>query len=99
VPGIVRTGEGQRVLPNTLHVRFPGVAGRDVLAHASDVAASTGSACHSDHDAVSGVLGAMGLGAAEAMGAVRLSLGRSTTAADVERAAASIAAAFSLTRR
>jgi cysteine desulfurase len=99
VPGIVRTGEGAPILPNTLHVRFPGVAGRDVLAHASDVAASTGSACHSDHDTASGVLGAMGLTSAEAMGAVRLSIGRSTTAADIERAAASLVHAFALTRR
>ncbi len=93
VPGIVRTGEGEPTLPNTLHVRFPGVAGRDVLAHASDIAASTGSACHSGDDSASGVLGAMGLRASEAMGAVRLSLGRATTAADIERAATSLVAA------
>jgi cysteine desulfurase len=99
VPGIIRTGDGEPTLPNTLHVRFPGVAGRDVLAHASEVAASTGSACHSDHDMASGVLGAMGLSSADAMGAVRLSLGRSTTRADIDRAAASLVRAYGLIRR
>lgn len=38
-----------------------------------------GSACHSEHDAVSGVVFAMGVDAAQAAGAVRLSVGRMTT--------------------
>ena len=58
------------------------MSGRALLAEAADVvAASVGSACHSEHDAVSGVLAAMGADAARAAGAVRLSVGRMTTPA------------------
>lgn len=94
IPGIVRTGADAPTLPNTLHVRIPAVRGAAVLAAAPDLAAATGSACHSDHDAPSGVLGAMGVPAREAMGALRLSLGRSTTSDDIDRAAAAITEAL-----
>jgi cysteine desulfurase len=52
-----------------------------------------GSACHSEHDAVSGVLAAMGADAARAAGAVRLSVGRMTTPAEIERAVTGLVAA------
>jgi cysteine desulfurase len=94
VPGIVRTGEAVPSLPNTLHVRFPGRDGAQILACAPAVAASTGSACHAHDGSVSGVLGAMGLTAAQARGAVRLSLGRHTTADEIERAAMALIEAF-----
>jgi cysteine desulfurase len=80
-------------LPNTLNVSLEGVEGEDVLRRAPQVAASTGSACHSGHTEPSAVLLAMGLSRRRALGAVRLSLGRWTTAADVERAAAALIAA------
>jgi len=94
IPSIVRTGADVETLPNTLHVRLPGVRGAVVLEHTPEVAAATGSACHSEHDTPSGVLAAMGVPAREAMGALRLSLGRSTTSADVERAAAALIAGW-----
>jgi cysteine desulfurase len=82
-------------LPNTLNVSFPGVSGRALLERcADDVAASVGSACHSEHDAVSGVLAAMGFDHLRAMGAVRLSVGRATTDADIDRAADSLIGAW-----
>lgn len=91
---IERTGDGVATLPNTLHVRIPGTVGADVLAAASDdVAAATGSACHADDDAPSGVLGAMGVSTRAARGALRLTLGRSTTADDIDRAARALVAA------
>jgi cysteine desulfurase len=81
-------GHPEHRLPNTLHVSFPGVSGRALLAEAADVvAASVGSACHSENDAVSGVLAAMSADAARAAGAVRLSVGRMTTSEEVRRAA------------
>jgi cysteine desulfurase len=98
ISGITRTGEGVPTLPNTLHVRLPNCSAAAVLAAAPEVAASTGSACHTDDDAPSGVLGAMGWSPAEAAGALRLTLGRRTTEADIERAAAAIAHAFSTLR-
>lgn len=91
VPGVERTGEGALLLPNTLHVRFPGRAGAEVLAAAPAIAASTGSACHAHGDGQvggpPGVLAAMGIDARSAAGAVRLGVGRFTTEADVDHAA------------
>lgn len=48
------------------------------------VAASSGAACSSGGSEPSHVLRAMGIPADEALGAVRLSLGRTTTAADID---------------
>jgi cysteine desulfurase len=88
VPDLKLNGHPEHRLPNTLHVSFPGVSGRKLLGDAADVlAASVGSACHSEHDTVSGVLAAMGAEAVRAAGAVRLSVGRGTTRDEVERAA------------
>jgi cysteine desulfurase len=93
-------GHVQYRLPNTLHVSFPGVSGRDLLRQVSPaVAASVGSACHSERDAVSGVLAAMGLNSTRAAGAVRLSVGLMTTAGEIEQAARSIFDAWAHLRR
>jgi len=95
IPGLRLNGHPEHRLPNTLHVSFPSVSGRALLAEAADVvAASVGSACHSEHDAVSGVLAAMGADASRAAGAVRLSVGRMTTSEEVKRAAEGLAAAW-----
>jgi cysteine desulfurase len=73
-------------LPNTLNVRFPGASGDAVLGGAPEVAASTGSACHAGHESASAVILAMGVPPEEALGSVRLTLGRHTTEEDVARA-------------
>lgn len=70
-------------LPNTLMVSFPAALGRDVLLHAPQVAASTGSACHAGRDTPADTLLAMGVSPDVALGAVRLSLGHDNTPADV----------------
>ncbi|QXE91807.1 cysteine desulfurase [Geomonas subterranea] len=90
--GVVLNGPEKERLPNTLNVSFEGVVGADLLARLPDIAASTGSACHDGKGELSGVLKAMGLSSAQGFGAVRLSLGRLTTAEEVDRAAALIAA-------
>lgn len=90
VPGLVRTVPAQDALPNTLHVRLPDVVGAKVLARAPTVAASTGSACHAGVHQPSDVLLAMGIEAEDALGALRLSVGRSTTIDAVDRAAAAL---------
>ena len=88
IPGLVLNGHPTERLPNTLHISFPGISGRDLLSRvAEQVAASVGSACHSETDAVSGVLAAMGCNAERARGAVRLSVGRMTTPEEIEIAA------------
>jgi cysteine desulfurase len=82
-------------LPNTLHVSFPGVSGKALLAACADeLAASLGSACHAHGDAVSGVLAAMGCDAARALGAVRLSVGWGTSAAEIDQAATALMQAY-----
>jgi cysteine desulfurase len=95
IPGLVLNGHPEQRLPNTLNISFPDVDGRDLLAHAAaEVAASVGSACHEESDAVSGVLGAMGIEATRARGAVRLSIGTPTTDTEIERAAKALISAW-----
>lgn len=86
VPGVALSGQGAWRLPNTLNVRFPGARGGAVLAATPEVAASTGSACHDGGESASLVLRAMGIPEADALGAVRLSLGPETTQEEVDRA-------------
>ncbi|MBA2662258.1 MAG: aminotransferase class V-fold PLP-dependent enzyme [Bradymonadaceae bacterium] len=95
VPGLALNGHRDHRLPNTLNVRFPRVAGPALLSLATDVAASTGSACHEGHDQPSPVILAMGLSPDQAMGSVRLTLGRSTNETNVLRAADILASAWS----
>lgn len=90
VPGLRLNGHPEKRLPNTLNVRFPGVAGHALLDACPAVAASTGSACHEGEGSASPVIRAMGLSAEEAVGSVRLTLGRGTRGKDVERAAAAL---------
>ena len=86
ISGTFLNGHPEQRLPNTLNLSIPGVDGRDLLVLAEDeVAASVGSACHEDSDLVSGVLGAMGIEAVRARGAVRLSIGSPTTEAEIDR--------------
>jgi len=88
VPGLAVNGDPAQGLPNTLHVAFPGTTGRAMLAQAGDrVAASLGSACHSGDHTVSGVLAAMAIDPARAAGSLRLSVGWTTTEAEVDAAA------------
>lgn len=91
VPGWVRISPVDGCLPNTLMVAVPGRLGADVLDGAIGLAASTGSACHSGVHSPSSALLAMGIDHDLALGALRLSLGRSTTSEDVTRAAEAIA--------
>nr|WP_262496153.1 aminotransferase class V-fold PLP-dependent enzyme [Nonomuraea sp. SYSU D8015] len=94
LPGRVRlNGHPTERLPGTLNVSIDGITGRALLAAVPEVAASTGSACHEGDDTPSPVLTAMGLPAHRARAALRLSLGRWSTAAEVRRAARLIAQA------
>ncbi len=84
------TGLGAPRLPNTLHLLVEGMVGNDLLAAAPEVAASTGSACHAGVSEPSAVLLAMGLTPGEALGSIRLSVGRYTTQEEVDAAAAAL---------
>ncbi len=94
IPDIVLTGHSTARLPNTLNVLFPDVSGRAVLEACPQVMASTGSACHADREEASAILRAMGIPEHKALGAVRLSLGATTTAREIEDAADALANAW-----
>jgi cysteine desulfurase len=81
---LVLNGHPRERLPNTLNVSFVGRNGADMLEELDGIAASTGSACHSGRIELSPVLKAMGVEAGVGMGAVRFSLGRSTSTADID---------------
>lgn len=74
-------------LPNTLNISIPGVIGNDLLDAVPDVAASTGSACHAGVHKPNETLLAMGASVDAALGVLRLSIGRYTTAEEVDFAA------------
>jgi cysteine desulfurase len=96
--GMRRNGHPDSRLPNTLSVSFRGVRADDLLASiAADVAASAGSACHSQEVRLSPVLRAMGIGLDWGMGTLRLSLGRYTTADEIDRACCLISEAVRVT--
>lgn len=79
-PGVER-------LPNTCNFSFrgPQLQGREVLAQCRVLQASVGAACHSDHgDRPSPVLLSCGVPFDVARNALRLSVGRSTTRAQVD---------------
>jgi cysteine desulfurase len=61
-----------------------------LLSSMPTIALSAGSACHSGQDKPSSVLLALGLEPIDALGAIRLSLGRWSTEVEVEEAAAQI---------
>jgi cysteine desulfurase len=87
-------GHPQRRLPNTLSLSFRNrEANRLLEAIGLEVAASAGAACHSGSVAISHVLEAMAVPVEWAMGTLRLTTGRMTTAEEVDRAAQVIGAA------
>jgi len=81
---VVLNGHPHERLPNTLNVSFVGKVGSEILARMEGVAASTGSACHSDSVELSPVLKAMNIPPEIGMGAIRFSLGRTTTREEIE---------------
>jgi cysteine desulfurase len=81
---VVLNGHPSERLPNTLNVGFRGEIGSELLARIPNIAASTGSACHAGNMQMSPVLQAMGVPVDVGLGAVRFSLGRYTTHADIQ---------------
>ena len=81
---VILNGHPIERLANTLNVSFVGQVGAEILAHLPGVAASTGSACHAGSVELSPVLRAMRVAPEIGMGAIRFSLGRTTTQEEVE---------------
>ena len=83
-------GHPEKRLPNTASVSFRGLEADRILVNLQTVAASAGAACHSDQVEVSHVLAAMNVPVEYAMGTLRFSVGRYTTAEEVDRAVAEV---------
>lgn len=83
---IVLHGHVEHRLPNTLNVGFHGMEARLLLERLEGVAASTGSACHAGGAEMSPVLAAMQVPEETGRGAIRFSLGRGTTQAEIDYA-------------
>lgn len=77
-------GHPELRLPNTLNINFKNKVGQDILSSVPQIAASTGSACHTGEVNLSPVLKAMGVKESAGMGAVRFSLGRYTTKSEID---------------
>jgi cysteine desulfurase len=95
VPEIRVNGHPERRVAGNLNLTFPGgVDAQALMAAAPEVCVSTGSACSSAAVEPSYVLRAIGIPEAEARATLRIGIGRFTSPADVDRAAASLAAGW-----
>ena len=89
IDGLSVNGSMTDRLPGNLNVSFEGVDGEALLVSLDDVAVSSGAACTQAEP--SHVLMALGLTKDRALASLRFGIGRSTTAAEVDYAAAKVA--------
>jgi cysteine desulfurase len=92
IPNISINSRAAGRVPNTSNICFSGVESESVLLHLDllGICASSGSACTTGEPEPSHVLRAMGLSNLQAQGALRFSLGRSTTREQVEAVAGAL---------
>jgi cysteine desulfurase len=93
IPGIAINGSLDARIPGNLNLTFPVRAAADLMAAAPDLCVSTGSACSSAEIEPSYVLQALGLSDDLAARTLRIGIGRFTSAADIDFAAAALSAA------
>ena len=86
ITGAALNGHRTQRLPNNAHFSFEGVLGEDLVAalDMSGIACSVGSACTSGQLTPSHVLKAIGLSDTQALGALRVTVGRWTKPQDIE---------------
>jgi cysteine desulfurase len=101
VTGDWQPGDGIRRLPGNAHLLVPGCDGDSLLylLDAAGIECSTGSACQAGVPQPSHVLLAMGMPERKARGALRLTLGHTSTAADVDAFLAALPAAVERAQR
>ena len=87
VPGALLTGHPSKRLPNNASFCFPGTQGESLIValDLEGISVSSGSACTSGSTDPSHVLLAIGLPREVAQGSLRITVGRDTTDADVDR--------------
>jgi cysteine desulfurase len=84
LPDIRLNGAAEPRLPNNLNFCLPGTDAEDLLAGLPELALSTGAACASATQEPSPVLCALGLSDEDIQGSMRIGLGRTSTAAEIE---------------
>lgn len=95
LPGLRVNASMDARIAGNLNLTFPAVTAAELMARVPDLCVSTGSACSSAEIEPSYVLRALGLSDAEAARSLRIGIGRFTSAADIDFAAASLEAAHS----
>lgn len=93
IPGLRVNASMQDRIAGNLNLTFPQASATALMAALPDLCMSTGSACSSAEIEPSYVLGALGLSSDEAARSLRLGIGRFTSAAEIEYAAAALTAA------
>ncbi len=93
IPGLLVNGSMDARIAGNLNLTFPAVAAADLMARAPELCVSSGSACSSAAIEPSYVLRALGLSDAAAARTLRIGIGRFTSPADIDYAAAALAAA------
>ena len=93
IPGIGLNASKQARIAGNLNVTFPVATAFDLMAALPDLCVSTGSACSSAEVEPSYVLRALGLSDQQASRTLRIGIGRFTSAADIDYAAAALSAA------
>lgn len=94
IPGAKINGHLQKRLANNISLTIPHLNGLELLLKLSEekIYVSTGSACSASQNKSSSVLSAINLSKPEMLSTVRITLGHSTTAAQMEKVAAKISA-------
>ena len=85
IPGLTIFAQQAKRLPNTLQIGIHGIDGEMLLMKLDkkDICVSSGSACASGENEPSPVLTAMGIEAGHAKSAIRISLGKANTEAEI----------------
>jgi cysteine desulfurase len=95
VPGLEVNADREHRVAGNLSLAFPGgVTAQEIMAAAPDLCVSTGSACSSAEVEPSHVLKALGLPESKARATLRIGIGRFTSPAEVDLAAAALGAAW-----
>jgi cysteine desulfurase len=93
IPGVAVNGSADTRIPGNLNLTFPAATANDLMARVPDLCVSTGSACSSATIEPSYVLRALGLSDEAAARTLRIGIGRFTSPADIDYAAAALTAA------
>lgn len=93
IPGLTVNGSMGARIPGNLNLTFPAATATELMERIPDLCVSTGSACSSAAIEPSYVLRALGLSDEAASRTLRIGIGRFTSPADIDYAAAALAAA------